>query len=210
MKDTEHFFTRTKAKHRKVKIIRSMLVERIGEEKTSLAFQSADRIYSSHVKEWGHLYKKARLHTEGFIFPNIALYRAMQEHVPASVAEGIIEASTLGYTEPIGRKLDRITRIPGASVLFMKLFGRLLDALFGEEQGFKREIHVRTKDEIRLDILECPYWRYYSLLGCPELCKCNCVSDEACYGHMKRIEFKRMNTLGRGGELCDFSLRRVK
>lgn len=46
------------------------------------------------------------------MFPNIALYRAMQKYISAEEAEKIIERSTLGYAEPIGKILDKITRAP--------------------------------------------------------------------------------------------------
>ncbi|MBQ6238916.1 MAG: L-2-amino-thiazoline-4-carboxylic acid hydrolase [Firmicutes bacterium] len=64
-----------------------------------------------------------------------------------------------------------------------------------------------TNTAIRVDITACPYHKYFAEAGCPELCKGACISDDACYGQLKHIEFKRTQTLGRGGECCDFQLR---
>ena len=61
-----------------------------------------------------------------------------------------------------------------------------------------------------MDILECPYNKYFTELGCPELTKIFCRNDELAYGNLPGLNFIRTTTLGRGGERCDFCLRRAK
>lgn len=92
----------------------------------------------------------------------------------------------------------------------MKVFSKMIDSSYGEKQGFRSKFYARDKHELNFDILECPYKKYYTLIGCPELCQYNCLSDEACYGHMKKVKFVRTETLGRGGDCCDFRFKRVK
>lgn len=36
------------------------------------------------------------------------------------------------------------------------------------------------------------------------MCAMFCKSGDMCYGSMKKITFKRTQTLGTGGEYCDF------
>ena len=89
----------------------------------------------------------------------------------------------------------------------MKVFRKMLLTSFNEDAGFALTYHEMTNEAISVDITACPYQKYFTAAGCPELCKGACLSDDACYGHMKRVEFKRTNTLGRGGECCDFRFR---
>jgi hypothetical protein len=58
-----------------------------------------------------------------------------------------------------------------------------------------------------MDILECPYCRYFSELDCPELTKIFCANDDRMYGNLPGTEFIRKNTLGRGGDKCDFLMK---
>lgn len=52
-KDAEHFISTSK--HKKFKLVRSMLAEKIGEEKTADVFRNADQIYADLVQEWSHI-----------------------------------------------------------------------------------------------------------------------------------------------------------
>lgn len=208
MKTKDHFLSASK--HKKLKLVRMMLAEKIGKEKTALAFKNADQIYYQLTEEWDHIPEAEKKHTEGFMFPNIALYKAMEEYISSLEAEKIIEQSTLGFAEPVGRMLDKITRIPGFSSLFMKVFAKMIDTSYGEKEGFQSRFYVRNKDELSFDILQCPYQKYYTLIGYPQLCKYNCLSDDACYGHMKKIQFVRTKTLGRGNDMCYFRFKKIK
>ena len=40
--------------------------------------------------------------------------------------------------------------------------------------------------------------------GCPELCRLFCDVDDVTYGGLKKIGFTRTQTLGYGGDCCDF------
>ena len=55
-----------------------------------------------------------------------------------------------------------------------------------------------------MDITACPYNRYFTELGVPELTKIFCINDECAYGDIPGLEFIRTQTLGKGGEKCDF------
>lgn len=61
-----------------------------------------------------------------------------------------------------------------------------------------------------MDVLACPYFRYFTELGCPELTKIFCDNDERCYGNIPRLCFERSTTIGKGGDRCDFYIKRVK
>ncbi len=55
-----------------------------------------------------------------------------------------------------------------------------------------------------MDVVSCPYHRYFTELGCPELTRISCKSDDLVYGNLPGIKFERTGTLGRGNDRCDF------
>ena len=60
-----------------------------------------------------------------------------------------------------------------------------------------------------MDILACPYCRYFTELGCFELTRIFCENDERGYGNLPGLIFERTGTLGKGAERCDFCIRKA-
>ena len=60
-----------------------------------------------------------------------------------------------------------------------------------------------------MDVTACPYFHYFTELGCPELTKIFCENDELIYGNLPGIKFTRIGTLGKGAKRCDFYIRKV-
>ena len=101
-------------------------------------------------------------------------------------------------------------RVPGVPGLFVKMWDPLTRKLFGEKNGFQNVFYPKQKDEFRMDIISCPYVRYFKELGCPELTKIYCTCDDKVYGRLPGLRFQRNETIGRGGERCDFCIRRIR
>lgn len=40
--------------------------------------------------------------------------------------------------------------------------------------------------------------------GCPEACRFFCECDNYAFGDLKKVGFRRTQTLGTGGDCCDF------
>ena len=196
-------------RHKKLFYIRQDLETRLGKDAADQIMQAADTKYLKLQKQYSDLPPAVRQHTD-LIFMNAALYLCICDHLAKEDAYQIMEDATVKYTLPIGKLLDKITRLPGMSRLFMTVFRKMLLTSFNEDAGFDSTYHEMTNEAISVDITACPYQKYFTASGCPELCKIACLSDDVCYGHMKRVEFKRTNTLGRGGECCDFRLVRHK
>ena len=193
-------------RHKKIRYIYQDLEKRLGKDTADQIMTVSDRKYLYLQKQYSNLPPAVKQHTD-LIFMNAALYMCICDHLPKEDAYQIMEDATVKYALPIGKLLDKATRLPGMPRLFMKVFRKMLLISFNEESGFTSIYHDITNTAISVDITACPYQKYFTAAGCPELCKGACISDDACYGHMKRIEFKRTQTLGRGGEFCDFRFR---
>jgi hypothetical protein len=57
-----------------------------------------------------------------------------------------------------------------------------------------------------MDITQCPYNKYLTELGCPELNVLFCENDVHSYGNLPGLKFTRTKTIGAGDDLCDFKM----
>ena len=170
--------------------------------------QAADKL-SDILTRYESLPKGVHTHTDNFIFPSAAVYLTLKEAVGKEKAYGIIENAAIVSTKPMGRKLAKLMKIPGMSSLFIKIWDPLTRKMFGADNGFKNVFYPKKKGEFRMDITACPYCRYFSELGCPELTKIYCENDDRTYGNLPGVVFERTGTLGKGADRCDFCIRKA-
>jgi hypothetical protein len=162
------------------------------------------------LARYADLPKGVHTHTDSFIFPTAAIYLTYKAAVGEEKAYGIVEKAAAENAGSKGKKLANLMRIPGMPSLFIKIWDPMTIKIFGPKCGFKNRFYPKKKGEYRMDVLECPYNKYFTELGCQELTKLFCRSDELAYGNLPGLNFIRTSTIGRGGERCDFYLRRAK
>lgn len=82
----------------------------------------------------------------------------------------------------------------------------MLNKLFGADAGFESRAVPGAKKFAR-DMTVCPYFETCKKYGCPELTQFCCRSDDITYGNLHpKLVWGRTQTLGMGGECCDFRL----
>lgn len=58
---------------------------------------------------------------------------------------------------------------------------------------------------------DCLYFKTFKKYNCPQLTHIFCEVDNLCYDNMsKKILFTRTKTLGKNGDICDFSFQKMK
>jgi len=96
-------------------------------------------------------------------------------------------------------------KIPGFWTLFTGVFKRVTD---------KSDYWIcesrKDGDRFYLDIHKCLWHDTCSEVGYPECCRFFCECDNYTYGGLKKIGFSRTQTLGTGGEKCDFVMYRKR
>lgn len=177
--------------------------------------KQSDHLWRKSMKKLGELLEQYKdlpsgvhTHTDNFIFPAAAIYLTAKEHIPADRAYGIIERSAAANSMAKGEKLAGLMKLPGMSGLFIRMWDPVSRRLFGESAGFENVFYPKEKGAYRMDITACPYNRFFTELGCPELTKIFCDNDEYAYGNLPRLKFIRTETLGKGGRRCDFYLKK--
>lgn len=191
------------------KNIKRDLVKRYGKEAVQRIWKKAGQNWEVLCRRYAHLPETMKPHTDGQMFRMAAVYMALKEAYPEEALEILADG-----VEKEGRRiaglLSGLLHIPGMDDVFMRIFSKMLDHSFGEAQGFGSIKHCISKDEVRFDIIRCPYCRYLTEIGCPEIIRFSCEIDEWIYGSLPGLKFRRTGTLGTGADRCDFCLRRNK
>ena len=185
------------------------LVKRYGKESTECIWQKAGTNLEELNARYVNLPKKVKLHTEGNMFRNAALYMAIKAEYPNDAME-ILEQGAKVEGLRIAKLFTKLSKIPGVKSMVLPVFSKMLDSFFGEEAGFKSIGYCSTKKEVRFDIIQCPYCKYLTEIGCPELVHISCDIDEYIYGNFPGFVFKRTGTIGTGLDKCDFCLKKAE
>lgn len=173
-------------------------VRRIAEE--------ASALYTDLMKRHKDLNTLTRMHYQQCC-ERAAIYLTVKKYYPDSAME-LIDLSVKRNCEKIGRSVNRSLKLPAFRKNFFSVMMFVAMNVFGTRGGFKSREVSKTKDEARFDVLECPYCRFLTELGCFELTSNFCKSDEYTYGSLDGIAFERTQSLGMGGSKCDFCMRR--
>ena len=161
------------------------------------------------LKQHADIPKGVRMHTDNFIFPAAAIYLTAKEFISKEEAYAVMENTSIRNSSEKGKKLAKMLKSPFMRDLFVMIWDPMTKKMFGSKNGFKNRFYPKKKGEFRMDILACPYCKYFTELGCPELTKIFCENDERVYGNLPGLKFERTSTLGKGADRCDFCIRKI-
>ena len=166
------------------------------------------RLFDMYV---GHtdLPKGVSAHTDNFIFPAAAIYLSMKE-IDKDAAYEIMKKVMAEKSDKFGKTLAKWCHIPGFKKFFLNMWDSISRKSFGETAGFKNVFYPKEKGSFRMDITQCPYHKYLTEAGCPELNILFCENDIHSYGNLPGLKFTRTKTIGAGDDLCDFKMELVK
>jgi len=178
------------------------------DQSDALWLEATDKL-TALLEQYASLPEGVRFHTENKIFPAAAIYLTLKESLGKPEAYRIMEDATFKTADAAAKKLSALLRLPGMRSLFVKVWDPLTRKIFGEKSGFQNIFYPKKKGEYRMDVVSCPYNRYFTELGCPELTKISCGADDHVYGDLPGLKFERTTTIGRGGERCDFCISKI-
>ena len=190
-------------------IIKAELDKALPKSLSDSLWQEATERLDGFLSQYSSLPKGVHIHTDSRILPSAAIYLTVKDTVGQVKAYRIIEDAAVLGCRDIEKKLARLMKIPGMQSLFVKVWDPMTKKLFGAGNGFQNVFYPKKKGEYRMDVTACPYCRYFTELGCPELTKIFCENDERIYGHLPGLKFERTGTLGKGAGRCDFLLKKT-
>lgn len=194
---------------KKWKWMKDLLDVTLGIEQSARIWNAAERRLDEYLTKYAGISKGEHMHTDSRIFPSAAVYLSMKEVVGEEQALELMALYSDHLTEGMAAMLGEMMLIPGMRDIFVKVWDPLAKKMFGPACGFSNRFYENKKGEYRMDVTACPYNKYYTEIGCPEITNVSCTNDDRMYGNLPGIEFSRTQTLGRGGECCDFSLKKT-
>ena len=185
--------------------IREKIYSTLPSDVSDKVWEDAKSRLDKMYKEHSDLPQGVARHTDTAIFPAAAIYLSLKESAP-DVAFDIMRDSMKEQSTKAGCSIAKMTSIPGFKKFFLFMWDKMSHNMFGESSGFKNVFYPNAKNEFKMDITECPYNKYLTELGCPEITKLFCDNDVYVYGNLPGLKFTRTKTIGAGDELCDFKM----
>ena len=187
------------------KVFREEISKRMSAANKEKVWKAAHkRLYKMYI-EHRNLPKGVSMHTDSFIFPAAAIYLSMKEIDP-DVAYDVMKKVMAERSDDMGKMLAKCCKLPGFKMFFLRMWDPMSHKMFGEASGFKNVFYPTEKGCFRMDITQCPYNKYLTEQGCPELNILFCENDVHSYGSLPGLKFSRTKTIGAGDELCDFKM----
>lgn len=181
--------------------------KRFGSETADAVFSDALKRISDYWKDHERLPEGQAIHVEDNIVPIASIYMALNKAVGDEAYSLIHEAKTTSSASDSEAMKNRIRRDGIDS--FFQWWADHCRAVYGKDNGFISVHHEPEEDYVSLEILVCPYQKALLELGCPELIRSFCDSDNSFYGNLPGIRFIRTGTLGYGSAICDFRLQKT-
>ena len=193
---------------KKMKIIKKTVADILGDAETERIWASARERLRDILYRYENIPPKEQMHTN-LIFPHIAVYKSLLEN-HSGMAMEIMEKGETAAAEKTVKLFQNVVKLPFGKAVFLKGFAAGCKSGFGSDAGFRHIIYRADSKCYQMDVSACPYVKYCNAEGCVELTRIFCEIDVYAYGHLDGITFERTQTLGTGGEKCDFHLYSAK
>lgn len=138
------------------------------------------------------------------VLPVLAIYRAMLDHhfdQKTALHDLELLFVDMYFSVQLGG-IGFLNRTLPNPFFVIKPFLRLMIRFSDLPEG--QEIKQDTPDCFAIDVHQCFIFDTLKALNAPELTTVFCASDDRLSAEMTKIDWRRTQTLGRGGEKCDF------
>ena len=135
------------------------------------------------------------------ILPRIALYKALNNYgFSMEDSNNHMKNYMLNYiAKSKHNSMVKMEKVPGFYSLYSKIFLKIMRKT--DLQQSKQKHDAKSFD---VTITKCLWHQACVENECPELCRLFCDVDNITYGELNKIGFTRTQTLGYGGDCCDF------
>ena len=182
------------------KQIQAFLIEKCGAEKGDSLFNRQKKALRALLKATENKPKAQRKTLMQTILPRIALYQALLKSFSEDTAYKFLHSYMLDIVAAEKHaSMRKMERIPGFYALYSRIFLRIMRSTDLQESTQKR-----GRDFFDVTITKCLWHTACVENGCEKLCRLFCDVDDVTYGGLRKIGFTRTQTLGYGGNCCDF------
>jgi len=145
-----------------------LVLAKYGSKKQEI-MDAAWKRYREIVQENGDEPKAVRMHTRDRIYPAIAMFDALTAAgIERDEAAHFLNDYYRMRSEKMAKYVKWLASVPGLYRKFPAIFTAMTKKMFGEAAGFKARYYDVPKNEMRIDMLVCPYYETCKKYGCPE------------------------------------------
>lgn len=183
------------------KQIKAFLIEEFGESKANTLFHSQEKTLDTLIENTKNKSENQMKTLVQTVLPRIALYKTLSKD---SLSKEDVYAYMRKYMlDKVAAKKHASTAkmelVPGFYSIYSHIFLKIM-----RTTDLQESVQNHTKDSYDVTITKCLWHTACQENGCEELCRLFCDVDDVTYGGLKKIGFTRTQTLGYGGDCCDF------
>lgn len=183
------------------KQIKAFLIEEFGESKANTLFHSQEKTLDTLIENTKNKSENQMKTLVQTVLPRIALYKTLSKD---SLSKEDVYAYMRKYMlDKVAAKKHASTAkmelVPGFYSIYNHIFLKIM-----RTTDLQESVQSHTKDSYDVTITKCLWHTACQENGCEELCRLFCDVDDVTYGGLKKIGFTRTQTLGYGGDCCDF------
>lgn len=183
------------------KIIKNFLFSELDTEVAQKIFDEQNNILDKIILNAFNKTKNQLKSLKNTILPRIALYKALNNYgFSMEDSNNHMKNYMLNYiAKSKHNSMVKIEKVPGFYSLYSKIFLKIMRKT--DLQQSKQKHDAKSFD---VTITKCLWHQACVENECPELCRLFCDVDNITYGELNKIGFTRTQTLGYGGDCCDF------
>lgn len=183
------------------KQIKLFLIEEFGTNKGNSLFDKQEKMLNTLIENTKNKSENQMKTLVQTIFPRIALYKTL-------LKDDLSEDNVYNYMrkymiDKVAVKKHSSTAkmelVPGFYSIYSKIFLKIM-----KTTDLQVSVQKHGKGYFDVTIKKCLWHTACVENGCAELCRLFCDVDDVTYGGLKKIGFTRTQTLGYGGNCCDF------
>lgn len=183
------------------KIIKNFLFSELDTEVAQKIFDEQNNILDKIILNAFNKTKNKLKTLKNTILPRIALYKALNNYgFSMEDSNNHMKNYMLNYIAKSKlNSMVKMEKVPGFYSLYSKIFLKIMRKT--DLQQSKQKHNAKSFD---VTITKCLWHQACVENECPELCRLFCDVDNITYGELNKIGFTRTQTLGYGGDCCDF------
>lgn len=183
------------------KIIKNFLFSELDTEVAQKIFDEQNNILDKIILNAFNKTKNQLKTLKNTILPRIALYKALNNYgFSMEDSNNHMKNYMLNYiAKSKHNSMVKMEKVPGFYSLYSKIFLKIMRKT--DLQQSKQKHGAKSFD---VTITKCLWHQACVENECSELCRLFCDVDNITYGELNKIGFTRTQTLGYGGDCCDF------
>ena len=183
------------------KIIKNFLFSELDTEVSQKIFDEQNNILDKIILNAFNKTNNQLKTLKNTILPRIALYKDLNNYgFSIEDSNNHMKNYMLNYiAKSKHNSMVKMEKVPGFYSLYSKIFLKIMRKT--DLQQSKQKHDAKSFD---VTITKCLWHQACVENECPELCRLFCDVDNITYGELNKIGFTRTQTLGYGGDCCDF------